>query len=99
MLSLRSRAFILASASRRARALSSAALQCFPHIIIGRKIAVKTATKIATRMVIVMAHASKKSLHLFSYLMHRSHRSTPRDQQLMASMSSFLFLACALTNF
>ena len=86
MLSLRSRAFILASASRRARALSSAALQCFPHIIIGRKIAVKTATKIATRIAAVMAHASENSLHLFPYLMYRAHRSTPRDQQWMASI-------------
>ncbi len=44
MLSLRSLAFILASAIRRARALSCAALQCFPDII-GRKIACKNRYK------------------------------------------------------
>jgi hypothetical protein len=49
MLSLRSLAFILCSAIRRARALSCAALHCFPDIIIiGWKMATNNATKIAT---------------------------------------------------
>ena len=39
MLSLRSLAFILCSAIRRARALSCAALHCFPDILNGRKMA------------------------------------------------------------
>src|ERR1700735_3225996 len=50
MLSLRSLAFILCSAIRRARALSCAALHCFPDIN-GRKrrqIATNNATKMAT---------------------------------------------------
>jgi len=59
MLSLRSLAFILASAIRRVRALSCAALQCFPDII-GRKIA----TKIATRMAAAMVQSPTDSLHL-----------------------------------
>src|SRR6185312_4064236 len=53
MLSLRSLAFILASAIRRARILSCAALQCFPDII-GRKI--------ATRMAAAMAQSPANSL-------------------------------------
>ena len=49
MLSLRSLAFILASARRRARALSCAALHCFPDIIIGRKMAKNVGRKMATK--------------------------------------------------
>ena len=49
MLSLRSLAFILASARRRARALSCAALHCFPDIIIGRKMATNIGRKTATK--------------------------------------------------
>ena len=75
MLSLRSLAFILASAIRRARALSCAALQCFPDII-GRKIAIKSATKIATRMAAGMAQSPANSLHL-SRRDHASAQSTP----------------------
>jgi hypothetical protein len=48
MLSLRSLAFILCSAIRRARALSSIALHCFPDRINGRKMATNTATNKAT---------------------------------------------------
>jgi hypothetical protein len=50
MLSLRSLAFILCSAIRRARALSCAALHCFPDINgrKRRKIATNNATKMAT---------------------------------------------------
>jgi hypothetical protein len=48
MLSLRSLAFILCSAIRRARALSCAALHCFPDRINGRKMATNIATNIAT---------------------------------------------------
>ena len=47
MLNLRSLAFILASAIRRARALSSAALHWFPDRISGRKMAMKIAMKMA----------------------------------------------------
>jgi hypothetical protein len=43
MLSLRSLAFILCSAIRRARALSSAALHCFPDIINAEKMATNMA--------------------------------------------------------
>ena len=50
MLSLRSLAFILCSAIRRARALSCAASHCFPDIIKGRKIARNNAKKMATNM-------------------------------------------------
>ena len=53
MLSLRSLAFILCSAIRRARALSCAALHCFPDIINGRKrrkMATNNETKMATNM-------------------------------------------------
>jgi len=49
MLSLRSLAFILASAIRRARALSCSALQCFSDII-GRKTATNIGRNIATNM-------------------------------------------------
>jgi len=48
MLSLRSLAFILCSAIRRARALSCAALHCFPDITIGRKRRKNNATKMPT---------------------------------------------------
>jgi len=51
MLSLRSLAFILCSAIRRARALSCAAFHCFPDVIDGRKrrkMATNNARKIAT---------------------------------------------------
>ena len=48
MLSLRSLAFILCSAIRRARSLSCAALHCFPDIINGRTMATNNATKMAT---------------------------------------------------
>src|ERR1700727_2013907 len=47
-LSLRSLAFILCSAIRRARALSCAALHCFPDIISGRKMATNNGRKMAT---------------------------------------------------
>jgi len=50
MLSLRSLAFILCSAIRRARALSSAALHCFPDIINAEKMATNNAKKMATNM-------------------------------------------------
>jgi hypothetical protein len=53
MSSLRSLAFILASAIRRARALSSAALDRSPDIISGRKMAAKMATKIDAKMAVV----------------------------------------------
>lgn len=43
MLSLRSLAFILCSAIRRERALSCAAVHCFPDIINGRKMATNMA--------------------------------------------------------
>src|SRR4030095_789955 len=49
MLNLRSLAFILASARRRARALSCAALHCLPDITMGRKIANKVGRKMATK--------------------------------------------------
>ena len=48
MLSLRSLAFILWSAIRRARALSCSALHCFPDIINAGKMAANNATKMAT---------------------------------------------------
>jgi hypothetical protein len=57
MLSLRSLAFILASAIRRSRALSCAALHRFPDRISGRKMR-KMATKIPTKMLTKMAVAS-----------------------------------------
>ena len=54
MLSLRSLAFILCSAIRRARALSCAALHCFPDIINGRKMATNNARKLATNLASAM---------------------------------------------
>jgi len=48
MLSLRSLAFILCSAIRRARALSCAALRSFPNIKNGRQMATNNETKMAT---------------------------------------------------
>ena len=56
MLSLRSLAFILASAIRRARALSCAALQSLPDTI-ETKIATKIAIKMDTRMATVMVQS------------------------------------------
>ena len=50
MLSLRSLAFILCSAMRLARALSCAALHCFPDIINERTMATNNARKMATNM-------------------------------------------------
>jgi hypothetical protein len=50
MLSLRSLAFILCSAIRRACALSCAALHCSPDIINGRKMATNNARQMATNM-------------------------------------------------
>jgi hypothetical protein len=50
MLSLRSLAFILASARRRARALFSASFHRFPDSISGRKVATKMATKTDTKI-------------------------------------------------
>ena len=52
MLSLRSLAFILASAIRRARALFCAACQRFPDSISGRKMATKIATEMLTKMAV-----------------------------------------------
>src|SRR5579884_1682376 len=63
MLSLRSLAFILASAMRRARALACASFQRFPDII-GRKIATKVATRIATQTAAVIMQSPTNSLHL-----------------------------------
>ena len=57
MLSLRSLAFILWSAIRRARALSCAALHCFPDRINGRKMrkkATNNGKKMATNMTALM---------------------------------------------
>jgi hypothetical protein len=48
MLSLRSLAFILCSAIRRARALSSSAFHCFPDRINGRKMAINMDTNMDT---------------------------------------------------
>ena len=58
MLSLSSLAFILASAIRRARALSSAALHCSADKISGRKMATKMATKTPVKMAIRTAAVS-----------------------------------------
>jgi hypothetical protein len=63
MLSLRSLAFILASAIRRARALSSAALHRSPDIIRGRKLA-KMATKMATKMAVASMSVSNEQFTL-----------------------------------
>jgi hypothetical protein len=63
MLSLSSLAFILASARRRARALSCAAFHRFPDIISGRKMATKIATKMLTEMLTKMAVASMSVPH------------------------------------
>lgn len=64
MLSLRSLAFILASAIRRARALSCAAPRRSPDRISGRKMATEIATKIATKMAVAAMSVSTKSIHL-----------------------------------
>ena len=65
-LSLRSLAFILASAIRRARALSSAALHRSPERISGRKIATKRPKNMATKRATKRADSmsvSYESLH------------------------------------
>jgi hypothetical protein len=54
MSSLRSLAFSLCSAIRRARALSCAALHCFPDIISGRKMASNDGIKTATNPAVPM---------------------------------------------
>jgi hypothetical protein len=54
MSSLRSLAFILCSAIRRARALSCAALHCFPDMINGRKMATNDGIIIATNPAVPM---------------------------------------------
>jgi hypothetical protein len=59
MLSLRSLAFILCSAIRRACALSCAALHCSPDIINGRK-----RRKMATNMAAPIVQSPTNSLHL-----------------------------------
>ena len=64
MLSRRSLAFILASAIRRARALSCAAFHWSPDSISGRAMAEKIATSMATKMAIACMSAPTKSLHL-----------------------------------
>jgi hypothetical protein len=67
MLSLRSLAFILASAIRRERALSCAALHRSPERISGRKMATNMATNMAINMAINRAASmsvSYESLHL-----------------------------------
>jgi hypothetical protein len=61
MLSLRSLAFILASAIRRARALSSAALHCSPDRISGTKMATKRATNMAINAAINRAASMSAS--------------------------------------
>ena len=63
MLSLRSLAFILASALRRARALSCAALHRFPDRISGRKLR-KMATKMPTKMAVACMSVPTNSLHI-----------------------------------
>ena len=73
MLSLRSLAFILASAMRRARALSCASFQCFPEMI-ERKIATKTATKIEINTAAMM-QSPASILHLSCW--SRSERRGP----------------------
>ena len=57
MLSLRSLAFIRCSAIRRARALSCAALHCFPDRISGRNIARNKATKMPAKTATKLAVA------------------------------------------
>ena len=67
MLSLRSLAFILCSAIRRVRALSSASLHCLPDIINAEKMAANNAKKMATNMAAPMCsllgivYASRRS--------------------------------------
>jgi len=61
MLSLRSLAFILASAIRRARALSCAALHCSPDRISGRKMATKRAANMATNPAASMSVSYEQS--------------------------------------
>lgn len=54
MLSLKSLALILCSASLRVRALSCAALHSFPNMIRGRKMATSNEKKMATNMAVPM---------------------------------------------
>jgi len=61
MLSLRSLAFILASARRRARALSCAALHRSPDSMSGRKTAENMATKTLTKMATSLAFSMSVS--------------------------------------
>jgi hypothetical protein len=65
MLSLRSLAFILASAIRRARALSCAALDRSPDRNSGRKMATKMATKIATKVAVASISVSCEQVYTF----------------------------------
>ena len=60
MLSLRSLAFILASAIRRARALSCAALDSVDKAIRGRKMATRMAVKMAINRAVSMSVPSEK---------------------------------------
>jgi hypothetical protein len=62
MLSLRSLAFILCSAIRRARALSCSSLHCFPDRINGRKMATEMDRNMATSLVASM-QSPTNSIH------------------------------------
>ena len=68
MSSLRSLAFILCSAIRRARDFSSAALHASPDIIIGRKMAKNDGRRMATNMA-----TSMRSLIRSEYTSQRRH--------------------------
>ena len=66
MLSLRSLAFIVASAIRRARALSCAALHRSPDRISGRKMATKRATNMAANIATNRAASMSVSCEQFT---------------------------------
>ena len=68
MLNLRSLAFIFASAMRRARALSCAALHRSPDRISGSKIATKRDTKMAIKRRSLPCQAPAKSLHFVPFV-------------------------------
>lgn len=80
MSSLRSLAFIRASAMRRARALSCASFQCSPEII-ERKIATKIATRIDTQTAAAMLQPPTNILHVSRR--SRSGRKRPFVRRLL----------------
>ena len=87
-MSLSSLAFILCSAIRRTRAASCAALHCFPDITSGRKMAVNSATKMATVAPIHIAVSSRQYAR-------RGQRSAGKEHKITTSSAREPTTSCS----